>query len=48
VVRARLTAAVFLAALRVSLNVWLDQPAGVALWDLVRESLAGAGRGFAA
>jgi AcrR family transcriptional regulator len=46
-VRARLTAAAFLAALRVSLNVWLDQPAGTRLWDVVRQSLAQAGRGFA-
>jgi AcrR family transcriptional regulator len=47
-VRARLTSAAFLAALRVSLNVWLDQPPGTPLWDLVRESLDEAGRGFAA
>lgn len=44
---ARLAAAVFLAALRVSLNVWLDRPAGTSLWDVVRASLADAGRGFA-
>jgi hypothetical protein len=46
-VRARLAAATFLAALRVSVHVWLDQPPGVRLWDLVRESLTQAGRGFA-
>jgi AcrR family transcriptional regulator len=46
-VRARLTAVAFLAALRVSLNVWLDQPAGTRLWDLVRQSLTQAGQGFA-
>jgi AcrR family transcriptional regulator len=46
-VRARLTSAAFLAALRVALNVWLDQPPGTRLWDLVRVSLDEAGRGFA-
>ena len=45
-VRARLTAAAFLAALRVSLNVWLDQPPGTRLWDVVRDALAQTGRGF--
>lgn len=44
---ARLTAAVFLAALRVALGVWLDRPSGTSLWDLVDESLTTAGRGFA-
>jgi hypothetical protein len=46
-VRARLTSAAFLAALRVSLNVWLDQPAGTRLGDVVQQSLEQAGRGFA-
>lgn len=46
-VRARLTAAVFLTTLRVTLNVWLDQPPGTSLWDLVDESLTRTGRGFA-
>jgi AcrR family transcriptional regulator len=46
-VRAPLTSAAFLAALRVSLNVWLDQPPGTRLWDVVAESLAQTGRGFA-
>jgi AcrR family transcriptional regulator len=45
-VRAQLTAAVFLAAQRVSLNVWLDQPPGTSLWGLVEQALAEAGRGF--
>jgi AcrR family transcriptional regulator len=45
-VRAQLTAAVFLAAQRVSLNVWLDQPPGTPLWGLVEQALAEAGRGF--
>jgi AcrR family transcriptional regulator len=45
-VRAQLTAAVFLAAMRVSLNVWLDQPPGVPLWAVVSEALSEAGRGF--
>jgi AcrR family transcriptional regulator len=46
-VRARLTAATFLVALRVSLNLWLDGPPGTSLWPLVEEALAEAGRGFA-
>lgn len=45
-VRAQLTAATFLAAMRVSLNVWLDQPPGTPLWGVVHEALAEAGRGF--
>ena len=45
-VRARLTAAAFLVTLRVSLNVWLDQPPGTRLWDVVRGALAETGRGF--
>lgn len=46
-VRARMTAAAFLAALRVALHVWLDQPAGGrSLWDLVQRALEEAGRGF--
>jgi AcrR family transcriptional regulator len=45
-VRAKLTAATFLAALRVSLHVWLDRPQETALLALVREALAEAGRGF--
>jgi AcrR family transcriptional regulator len=46
-VRARLTAAAFLSALRVALNVWLDQPTGGrSLWDLVQRALDEAGRGF--
>jgi len=46
-VRARLTAAAFMTALRVALDVWLDQPSGVRLADVVSRSLAEAGRGFA-
>jgi AcrR family transcriptional regulator len=45
-IHARLTAAAFLAALRVSLNVWLDLPPGTRLWDVVHQALAQAGRGF--
>jgi hypothetical protein len=45
-VRARLTAATFLAALRVSMQIWLDQPPGTSLWSVVEESLAEAGAGF--
>jgi len=46
-VRARMTAAAFLVALRVSVNMWLDAPVGTALWDIADEALANAGRGFA-
>jgi AcrR family transcriptional regulator len=46
-VRARMTAATFLLALRVSLNIWLDAPVGTSLWDIAEEALANAGRGFA-
>ncbi|MFL6109850.1 MAG: TetR/AcrR family transcriptional regulator [Catenulispora sp.] len=46
-VRARLTAATFLSALRVSLHIWLDRPPGTSLWTVVEEALAEAGRGFA-
>lgn len=47
-VRARLTAATFLVALRVALQTWLDGPPGVRpLGDVVAEALAEAGRGFA-
>jgi AcrR family transcriptional regulator len=46
-VRARLTAAAFMTALRVALDVWLDQPSEVRLADVVSRSLAEAGRGFA-
>ncbi|WP_433299075.1 TetR/AcrR family transcriptional regulator [Actinoplanes sp. CA-030573] len=46
-VRARMTAATFLVALRVSLNMWLDAPAGTSLWEIAEEALANAGRGFA-
>jgi len=46
-VRARMTAAAFLVALRVSVNMWLDAPVGTGLWDIADEALANAGRGFA-
>jgi AcrR family transcriptional regulator len=46
-VRARMTAATFLVALRVSMNMWLDAPAGSKLWDFAEEALATAGRGLA-
>ncbi|MFC7278228.1 TetR/AcrR family transcriptional regulator [Paractinoplanes rhizophilus] len=45
-VRARMTAATFLVALRVSLNMWLEAPAGTPLWQMAEEALATAGRGF--
>jgi AcrR family transcriptional regulator len=45
-VRAKLTAAMFLAAMRVALRVWLEQPAGTDLVKLVRGTLAEAGREF--
>ena len=46
-VRAKLVAATFLAVLRVSLNVWLEHPAERRFWDVARDSLEMAGRGFA-
>jgi AcrR family transcriptional regulator len=46
-VRAQLIAATFLAVLRVSLNVWLDRRPEAGFWDLARDCLADAGRGFA-
>jgi AcrR family transcriptional regulator len=45
--RAQLMSASFLVALRVSLRVWLSRPPGTQLGDLVGETLAEAGRGFA-
>jgi AcrR family transcriptional regulator len=45
--RARLTAAAFIASLRVALHVWLDDPAGRPFSDQVQMALAEAGRGFA-
>jgi hypothetical protein len=45
-VRAMLTAATFLAALRVAVHAWLERPQGPALPALVSEALAEAGRGF--
>ena len=45
--RARLTAATFLTAMRVALHVWLERaPAPAPLGELVAEALAEAGRGF--
>ena len=46
-VRSRLMAATFLASLRVSLTVWIEDPTGPGLAELVRESLSELGRGFA-
>lgn len=46
-VRAQLIAATFLSVLRVSLNVWLERRPEVNFWDIARDSLADAGRGFA-
>lgn len=45
-VRAKLIAAMFLATLRVSLNVWLEHPTETTYRDVVRDALAEAGRGF--
>jgi len=45
-VRARLTAAMFLTAMRVSMHLWLERSPGTRLWDLIEESLAEAGRGL--
>lgn len=45
-VRARMTAATFLVALRVAVNLWLDAPPGASLGNLARRTLAEAGRGF--
>jgi AcrR family transcriptional regulator len=42
--RARLTAARFMASLRVALHVWLDRPPGTSLASLVTEALDEAGR----
>ncbi|MGK5679705.1 TetR family transcriptional regulator [Actinoplanes sp. URMC 104] len=47
-VRVKMTSAAFLASLRVGLHIWLDRPPGANLWELVSETLAEAGRGFAA
>lgn len=46
-IRARLMAATFMTATRVSLHVWLEAPAETPLQELVGRSLAEAGRGFA-
>ena len=46
-VRVRMTSAAFLLALRVSVHMWQEGPAGRGLWQVVREALAAAGRGFA-
>jgi AcrR family transcriptional regulator len=46
-VRARMTAATFLVALRVSLNMWIDAATGTKLWDIAEDAFANAGRGFA-
>jgi AcrR family transcriptional regulator len=46
-VRAQLTAAIFLSTLRVSVQIWLEQPPGtVLLGDVVQRALAEAGRGL--
>ena len=45
-VRAKLTAATFVAALRVALNIWLDHTGAVDHRELVRDVLAEAGRGL--
>ncbi|AEV89039.1 TetR family transcriptional regulator [Actinoplanes sp. SE50] len=45
--RSRLIAATFLTVLRVSLNVWLERRPDLTFWDLARDAIADAGRGFA-
>ena len=45
-VRARLTAATFLVAMRVAVLEWLDRPAGTALTDVLSETLAEAATTF--
>jgi AcrR family transcriptional regulator len=45
-VRARLTAATFLVAMRVSLHIWLERSPEVSLWGLIEQSLAEAGQGL--
>jgi AcrR family transcriptional regulator len=45
-VRAKLLAATFLAALRVSMNVWLEHPTETTYLDVARRALAEAGRAF--
>jgi hypothetical protein len=44
--RARLTAAAFMAALRVALHVWLDRPPGTSLPELAQQALAGIRESF--
>ncbi|BCJ53519.1 TetR family transcriptional regulator [Actinoplanes sp. NBRC 14428] len=46
-IRARLMAATFMTAMRVSLHVWLEAPEDRSLLDVLRRSLAETGRGFA-
>lgn len=46
-VRAKLIAATFLAALRVALTAWLENPADSTYWEVASAALAEAGRGFA-
>jgi AcrR family transcriptional regulator len=45
-VRAQLTAATFLSAIRVAVRVWLEKPQDATLPALISEALAQAGRGF--
>jgi AcrR family transcriptional regulator len=45
-VRAKLTSAMFLVAMRVAVHAWLEQPAGTSLRQVVRSTLAEAGREF--
>ncbi|MGA5305371.1 TetR/AcrR family transcriptional regulator [Nucisporomicrobium flavum] len=45
-IRGRLMAATFMTATRVSLHVWLEDPAETPLAELVQRSLAEVGRGF--
>ncbi|WP_430789109.1 TetR/AcrR family transcriptional regulator [Actinoplanes sp. G11-F43] len=45
-VRAKLLAAVFLSALRIAVNTWLEHPSEVRFWDLAGEILDDAGRGL--
>lgn len=45
-IRARVIAAAFLSSLRVALHLWLDQPPGTSLADLVGQALGEAGQRF--
>lgn len=45
-VRAKLLAATFLSALRISVNAWLEHPSETRFWELAESALSDAGRGL--